>query len=127
MTAATLGPSPGNARDPEHAVIIRPAGGRWSVSHDGTVLAQSSEALLLEESGYGPVVYFPPTDVVYEQLVASDTRTRCPFKGEARYYAVGPDGAVDVAWCYPQVYDEVAPIAAHVAFYADRVVLEQDR
>jgi len=61
-----------------------------------------SGALALDETGYDRALYFPPEDVDTHKLAASDTRTTCPFKGEARYYAV--DGE-DVAWTYRAVYD----------------------
>ncbi len=120
MPAATLGPSPGAAKHPGHTIVIRRAGRSWTASAGGRLLARSDDALILEETGYEPVLYFPPADISREQLAASATRTRCPFKGEARYYSL--DGH-DVAWYYPEVYDEVADVAGYVAFYADRVDL----
>jgi len=81
-----------------------------------------SGALALDETGYDRALYFPPEDVDTHKLAASDTRTTCPFKGEARYYAV--DGE-DVAWTYRAVYDEVAPIAGYVAFYPGRADIEK--
>lgn len=118
MPAATLGPSPGARKDPGHAIRIRPAGRTWTASAEGRPLARSDDALVLDEAGYEPVLYFPPADVSREHLAGSSTRTRCPFKGEAHYYALG---GRDVAWTYPLVYDEVAEIAGYVAFYADRI------
>ena len=122
MEQRTLGPSPGVARDPAHRITISEAAGRWKVAVDGVRVADSSAVLALDEDGYDRVLYFPPEDVATDKLAASDTRTTCPFKGEARYYA--KDGE-DVAWYYPAVYDEVAPIAGYVAFYPRRADTEQ--
>lgn len=127
MQTETLGPSPGRSRNPTHAIVIRPADGTWSASLDDILLARSSHALLVEEAGYDPVVYFPPADVEPGRLAPSPTRTHCPFKGDAHYYAIAGGSGGDVAWFYPRVYDEVGPIAGHVAFYTDRVELRQER
>jgi uncharacterized protein (DUF427 family) len=92
------------------------------VAVDGVRVADSTGVLALDEDGYDRVLYFPPEDVATEKLAASGTQTTCPFKGEARYYA--KDGE-DVAWTYPAVYDEVAPIAGYVAFYPRRADIEK--
>jgi uncharacterized protein (DUF427 family) len=100
---------------------------RWSVSFGSLQLASSSAALLMEESGFPPVVYFPPEDVATQLMLTSETRSVCPFKGEAHYHSIeipdleGKPGEKDIAWYYPEVYDGVAAIAGYIAFYADRV------
>jgi len=100
---------------------------RWSVSSGSFQLASSNAALLMEESGFPPVVYFPPEDVVTGLMLNSETRSVCPFKGEAHYHSIemldpdGKTGEKDISWYYPEVYDGVAAIAGYIAFYADRV------
>jgi len=121
MDRSTLGPSPHAERAPDHRIEITEARGRWKVAVDGVRVADSTRVLALDETGYERALYFPPEDVATEKLATSDTRTSCPFKGAARYYAV--DGE-DVAWYYPDVYDEVAPIAGYVAFYPGRAEIE---
>jgi len=122
MDRSTLGPSPGAERAPDHRIEITDAPGRWKVAVDGMRVADSTGVLALDETGYDRALYFPPEDVATEKLAASDTRTTCPFKGEARYYA--RDGE-DVAWTYPAVYDEVAPIAGYIAFYPRHAEIEE--
>lgn len=122
MEMKTLGRSPGAVRDPDHRITITGAAGRWKVAIDGIRVADSSAVLALDEDGYERVLYFPPEDVATDKLAVSDTRTTCPFKGEAHYYA--KDGE-DVAWYYPAVYDEVAQIAGYVAFYLRRADIEK--
>lgn len=79
---------------------------------------------MLIESGYSPVVYFPPEDVRTEALIESNTSTHCPFKGDASYWAAEIDGEKrDIAWFYPRTFDEVSPIAGFIAFYVDRVTV----
>lgn len=123
-----IGPSPGAARHPQHNVTIRPDSARWKAVLNDELLADSVDVLLLEESGFQPVIYFPPGDVRTTGLQQSDSRTTCPFKGEAAYWQASLDGDwVDVAWYYREVYREVEPIAGYVAFYADRVSVSPEQ
>ena len=122
--STTLGPSPAALRHPEHLTRLSDKKGCCVVEIGGVQVAESCDTIAVEETGHDLVLYFPPQDVVTEALLDSDSRTTCPFKGEAHYYAAEVDGEKqDVAWFYPQVYDEVAAIAGYVAFYADRVDL----
>ena len=94
------------------------------VARVGThVVADTTRALTLREAGYPPVQYIPLDDVVETLLTPSDTRTYCPYKGDASYYTLTmPEGELtDTVWYYPEPYASVAPIANHVAFYTDRV------
>lgn len=118
----SLGPSPGHRKHPDHTIRIQPHPARVTVRIGGETIADSANVLQLDEQGYACVLYFPPSDVHVEGLQPSSTRTRCPFKGEASYFAKERGGVLlDVAWCYSEVYDEVQPIAGYLAFYADRV------
>ena len=120
----SLGNAPGFVKSPEHRITLDSADCRWRVTSGETLLADSQRALILDESGYEPVVYFPAEDVEQEQLTAVDLRTTCPFKGEASYYVYGGDSSQQiVAWTYPATYREVDAIAGHIAFYADRVTV----
>ncbi|NOX70356.1 MAG: DUF427 domain-containing protein [Gammaproteobacteria bacterium] len=124
---ASLGPSPGTARYPEHIVDIQTSKRVWRVLLNGRTLAKSNNVLLLNESGYEPVAYFPPQDVGIESLSPSEAQTTCPFKGRADYFAASVNGKqTDIAWVYPAVYDEVEAIAGYVAFYRDRVVVKSE-
>lgn len=108
---------PGYQRDPLHKVALEIANGRWRAVRDGKTLAESVNALRINEGGYPAAIYFPPDDVRFDLMQASDKHTYCPFKGDASYLSV--DGVV-VAWRYETPYDEVADIAGHVAFYTDQ-------
>lgn len=124
----SLGPSPGGLRHPEHQIRIKEDPGHWRVELNGALLADSRATLALDETGYPTRIYFPRQDVRTELLDDSDSRTTCPFKGQARYLAVEFDGNTrDVAWFYPEVYVEVAEIAGYIAFYDDRVTLSSDQ
>jgi uncharacterized protein (DUF427 family) len=87
------------------------------------ILARTMQPLLVDEQDHGMVFYFPPDDVDFDQLVATDDSSRCPFKGDATYWRLA-DGDQSVAWSYPEPYAQVALIKDHVAFYQDRVSVE---
>ena len=110
----------------EHPITIEPTQGRVVVRVGDTVVADSSQALTLQESTYPAVQYIPLADVDQSLLRPTDTATYCPFKGDASYYSVQtPDGATvtDAIWTYEQPYAAVAEIKNHVAFYPDRATV----
>lgn len=111
---------PGYAKHPEHRITTRPAGMRVQVKVSGEVIADTRDAIGLEEASYPVVYYVPRKDVKMDRLLRTSHSTYCPFKGHASYYSLvnGPENAV---WSYEQPYDEVALIKEHLAFYPDKV------
>jgi len=111
---------PGWKTYPNHRITTKPAGVRVQVKFRGGIIADSRDAVRLDEDGYPSVYYFPRKDVRTEWLVPSSHRTSCPFKGEASYYSLktGPENAV---WSYEQPYDEMLAIKELLAFYPDKV------
>jgi uncharacterized protein (DUF427 family) len=117
MSRAVLLPSD------EHPITVEPTGSRVVVRVGGKVVADSRNALTLQESTYPAVQYIPMADVDQTVLRPTETSTYCPFKGDASYYSVeAPDGQTvdDVIWTYEKPHPAMAEIAGHVAFYADR-------
>ncbi|HUG76092.1 MAG TPA: DUF427 domain-containing protein [Burkholderiales bacterium] len=114
---------PGYAKHPEHRITTKPAGARVRVKVKGEVVADSRDAIVLQESRYPPVYYLPRKDVKMERLARTSHSTHCPFKGDASYFSFvnGPENAV---WSYEQPYDEVAAIREHLAFYPDKAEIE---
>ena len=107
----------------EHPITISPSRARVVVRVNGEVIADTHDALQLQESSYAAVQYIPIGDVVPDLLTRTDTSTYCPYKGEAGYYSVttaAGDSVDDVIWFYEQPYPAVAAIAGHVAFYPDK-------
>lgn len=99
----------------------------WVVRAGGAVIAESGQALELKEGDLPTVIYFPREDVGDAFLERSETRTHCPYKGDATYYTlVTKSGAIpDAAWSYEAPKDERADIAGFVAFHDDKVTVEQ--
>jgi uncharacterized protein (DUF427 family) len=113
---------------PDHRVELEPQSGRVRVRFGDEVVADSARTLLVRETGHDPVVYFPEDDVAQRFLERSDHATFCPFKGEASYWTirVGDRRAENAVWGYEDPVEEVAGLAGHVAFYADRVEWERE-
>ncbi len=107
----------------DHPITVEPTGKHVTVRVKGEVVAETDNALTLQESTYPAVQYIPIGDVAQELLSSSDTTTYCPYKGDASYYDVttaAGDVVADAIWTYPAPYPAVADIAGHVAFYPDK-------
>ena len=92
---------------------------RWiRVTFNGENIADSKRVMLVRETGFLPVYYFPRDDVRSQRLVASAYRSQDPFKGEATYWsvAVGDRQADDAAWSYPTPLKEWPEIGDYVGF-----------
>lgn len=108
---------------PDHPITITPNHNRVVVTVAGKVIADTRNALTLQEADYPPVQYLPLTDVDEASLERTSTESYCPYKGDASYYSI-PDGgekAVDAVWEYQNPRDAVAAIKGHIAFYPNRV------
>jgi uncharacterized protein (DUF427 family) len=111
---------------PDHPITIEATGARVVVRAAGQVVADSTNALTLQEANYPAVQYVPLADVDRSLLRPTSTSTYCPYKGDCSYYTIarsGTDDLVDAVWSYSAPYPAVAAIAGHVAFYTDRVEL----
>src|SRR2546430_1672929 len=115
--------APGFKKHPEHRVETKSSDARVRVTFNGEVIADSRDAIRLEEGKYAPVYYLPPEDVKMERLTRTTHSTHCPFKGEASYYTLSTDGrtVANAAWSYEQPYDEASVIKERLAFYPDKV------
>jgi uncharacterized protein (DUF427 family) len=111
---------PGWKKHPDHRITTKPAGVRVRVKLDGEVIADTRDAIKLEESGHPAVYYIPRKDVKMDRLVRSKHQTVCPFKGTASYYSF-VNGADNAVWTYETPHDEVRVIEERLAFYPDKV------
>jgi len=111
-------PVRGHPRDPFSRIDVRRTARRVRIELGGEVLAETEDARLLFETGIHTRFYVPKRDVRGE-LVASDRRSYCPYKGEASYWSLG--GHADIAWSYEQPLEDGPPIQGLVAFWDERV------
>jgi len=113
---------------PDYRIEIIRRRNRITARFGDIALAETERCLVLDEQDHGLVFYFPVADVRMAELVTSDLRTFCPFKGVASYWSLtggrGGDAGQDLVWGYEHPYEEMARIEDHVAFYQDRVSVE---
>ena len=112
---------------PDHPITIEPSTARVTVTAGGQVIADTTEALILREANYPAVLYIPRKDATLALLSRTDHSTYCPYKGDASYFSLpaGTDKAENAIWTYEAPYDAVSQIRDHLAFYTDRVTIEQ--
>lgn len=108
---------------PDHPITIKPAPGRVIVKLGGRVIADSRNALILQEASYPGVKYVPRRDVDMSLLERTDHHTYCPYKGDCSYYSIpiGGERSLNAVWTYENPYAAVAAIKEYLAFYSDRV------
>jgi uncharacterized protein (DUF427 family) len=108
---------------PDHPITITPTKGRVTAIVNGKRIADTREALTLEEAAYPPVQYIPRKDVDMSQLQRTMHQTYCPYKGECAYYSIpaGKERSVNAAWTYEAPHADVSAIREYLAFYPDRV------
>src|ERR1700758_998154 len=108
---------------PDHPITISPAEGKVRVTVAGRMVAESTQALRLEEKGYPPVYYLPRNDADMSLLVRTQHYTYCPYKGDCTYYSIPIGGAKSeyAVWTYEKPYEAVADIKEYLAFYPSRV------
>lgn len=112
-----------DAADPR--IRIEPCTRTARATFNGETVAESDAALVLNERGYQPRVYFPMHDVRMDLLTSTDRSTHCPYKGDASYWTVSASGeqVENAAWAYRQPIDDVAAIKDHLSF-ADTILTD---
>jgi uncharacterized protein (DUF427 family) len=114
---------------PDHPITITPNRERVLVRVAGTLIADTREALTLQEASYPPVQYIPRKDVDMNLLQRTSHSSHCPYKGDASYYSIpaGGDKSDNAVWTYESPYPAVAQIKDYVAFYPSRVEAIEER
>ncbi|KNY23818.1 DUF427 domain-containing protein [Methylobacterium sp. ARG-1] len=108
---------------PDHPITVTPEPRRVRVLVAGVAVADTCDALRLDEGCYPAVFYIPRADIRAEHFMPSARTSHCPYKGDARYFDLVVNGTrrADGVWSYEAPFPAVAPIEGHVAFYPDRV------
>jgi len=112
---------------PDHPITITPNPKRVRVSIDGLVIADTKRALTLKEAKYPPVQYLPRDDANLALMERTGRVTHCPYKGDANYFSIVADGKTieNSIWTYETPFPAMADIAGHLAFYPDKVRIEE--
>jgi uncharacterized protein (DUF427 family) len=108
----------GHPRDPFSRIDVRATSRPVRIELGGQVLAETTRARMLFETGIHTRFYVPKEDVRGE-LVASDRRSYCPYKGEASYWSLGEHQ--DIAWSYEDPLPDGPLVKGLVAFWDERV------
>ena len=112
---------------PDHPITITANPKRIQVSADGVVIADTTHALTLKEARYPAVQYVPRSDANMALLARTDRTTHCPYKGDANYFSINAGGKTleNAIWTYETPFPAMADIADHLAFYPDKVKIEE--
>lgn len=104
--------------DAEHPIRVFLASGRWRVRYANQVIADTDAAMILEEAGHEPVVFFPRPDVETGYLSRTDFTSHCPYKGDAVFFTLLRHGefAENAVWSFEEPYPAVEQIAGMLAF-----------
>jgi len=120
-------PVVGHPRDPYHRIDIRASSRAVRVSRGDLLLAESTRARFLFEGVLPVVRYYLPREDVAVDLVRSDHRTTCAYKGHATHWSVDSDPDLQsIAWTYEEPLFDALPVAGLVAFYTERLDLAID-
>ena len=118
-------PAPGFVKNPDRVVRLEPSPRLVRIKFGGEWISDSTEMMLMYESGHLPVYYFPVKDVRLDLLHPTDHTSHCPYKGDASYWSIEAGGraAENAVWAYQTPYDEMTAINLqdYCAFYWDRV------
>lgn len=112
---------------PDHPITITPNPKRVRVTAGDIVIAETSKALTLKEAKYPAVQYVPRRDANMTLLERTDRVTHCPYKGDASYYSIKADGKTldNAIWTYETPFPAMTEISGHLAFYPDKVKIEE--
>ena len=112
---------------PDHPITIAANPRRVRISAGGIVIAETSHALKLKEASYPAVNYVPREDANMALLTRSERVTHCPYKGDANYFSITADGKTleNALWTYEAPFPAMTEISGHLAFYPDKVKIEE--
>ena len=107
----------GHPREPFHSIRCLPSERHVVVEIDGQVVADTTRAVMLNETMLPPRWYIPREDVRMDLLTPSESHTVCAYKGQASYWSYGD--VADIVWTYDDPRHEAAPVRGLLSFYAE--------
>lgn len=112
---------------PDHPITITANPHRVRVTAGDVVIADTTRAVTLKEAGYPAVQYVPREDANMALLERTARVTHCPYKGDANYFSIKADGRTldDAIWTYETPFPAMTDIAGRLAFYPDKVRIEE--
>jgi len=112
---------------PDHPITITANPKRIRVLADGVVIADTTHALTLKEASYPAVQYLPRAEAKMDLLKKTERVTHCPYKGDASYFSIVANGKTldNAIWTYETPFPAMTEISGHLAFYPDKVKIEE--
>ena len=112
---------------PDYSVVLESSDKGIQVLFADELTAETRNAVVVKETSLEPVYYLPIEDIKADVFVRSDYTSFCPFKGDASYYSLhGSDRqSGNAVWTYHNPYAEVAGLKDYVAFYKDKVTIQE--
>jgi uncharacterized protein (DUF427 family) len=107
---------------PAHRILFQADPRRLRAVIDDRTVLDTTRARLLHETGIRPVAYVPLEDFDQELLERTQTKTHCPFKGDASYWSirVGDDVRTDAVWAYDEPLEDASFLRGFAALSFDR-------
>ncbi len=101
-----------------HTITTQPSNVHVEIAIDGTTVGVTDRPVLLEETGLPTRYYLPREDVRMDLLHPTDTKTTCPFKGQASYWSVVIEDRTytNAVWGYADPIPQAEGIAGLVCF-----------
>jgi uncharacterized protein (DUF427 family) len=117
MTIERVMPGPGQESvwDYPRPPRVEPVSDRITITLDGRVIADTTDAVRVLETSHPPVYYLPRDSFASGVLTPAAGASFCEFKGAARYLSVGRVGAA--AWYYPSPSPGYEMLVDRVAVY----------
>jgi uncharacterized protein (DUF427 family) len=114
----------GHARDPFHRIDSRRTSRHIVVRIGGEIVADTTRAVALFETGLPTRWYIAREDVLAELARNDSHRTTCAYKGNATHWDVAGERAI--AWSYELPLNDAVPVRSMISFYNERVDIEVD-
>jgi uncharacterized protein (DUF427 family) len=109
-------------RDPYHRIDVLNTSRRILVRVGDDLVAETTAARILFETGLPPRYYLPRDGVRMELLTLSDVRTGCAYKGFPEHFDVASSPAV--AWSYTEPRRDAELVRDRICFYQERAEVE---
>lgn len=89
------------------------------VRYEGTIIAESTDAVRVLETASPPVFYLPPGDARMDLLDRQGGGSICEWKGSATYWALSHRGVYlpNAGWSYEDPFEGFEAIRGYLGFY----------
>lgn len=115
---------------PAHRLYAHPTPRRVRALFADETVFDTTDGVLLHETGLLPVLYVPESDFDAQLLEPTERTSHCPFKGDASYWTVAAGGreAQNAIWSYEQPLERASWLRGYRAAYWDAMDswLEED-